>query len=97
MSVRRIIMSVMKFINHLGATGTAGYNQGLMLAAHYGAGRSARYDIWLTPTTGPARKITDTDPLYRAAAKEINQAGGLEIGEKASWENENGKFVARRA
>lgn len=87
----------MKTINHLGATGSTSYNYQLMLAAHYGAGRSARYDIWLTPATAPARKLVESDPLYRAAIREIERSGGLERGQCGRWEDESGKYVARRA
>lgn len=87
----------MKRINHIGATGSRAYDQGLMLAAHYGARASVRYDIWVTPATGQGRKLTESDPLHREAMKAIRAEGGLEIGQKASWSDAAGNsFVARR-
>lgn len=87
----------MRTLHHPGTQGTAAYGKTLMVAAHLSMRNTPRYDIWITPVVGPDRKLTDSDPLYRAAVKEIESEGGLEIGETGRWESKDGKFVARRA
>lgn len=78
--------------------GTAAYHDGLMVAAHLSMRTTPRYEIFVThPGTTAAVKLTDSSPLYRGAIKEIEQGGGLAVGETGRWESEGVKFVARRA
>jgi len=74
----------MKIINHLGATGSAAYNQQLMMAAHYGAGRRARYAVWMVPAGSVGRGIAESDPRHAAAVKRSEEMG------RARWTDENG-------
>lgn len=64
-------------INHINASGGAGYQKGLLMASGMSirGERGKRFAVWLEPVGGVGRGIPEHDPRHKAAVNHFRSTG----------------------